>query len=220
LEYHSYNVLFMILLKEQVVQILPKNKDIDVYVEVINKYAAEYGVNTLPRMQQFLAQVLHESGGLTRFEENLNYSANGLKTTFGNRYFTDQECIIYARQPKMIGNKVYANRYGNGNEASGDGWKYRGRGAIQLTFKDNYKKYGEILGIDLVETPDLLLQPEYAIKSALAFWKAQGCNQLADKNDADNFKAITKKINGGYNGLAERITWWEKCQKYITPTVY
>lgn len=159
-----------------------------------------YKVNTPLRLSHFFAQLEHESN-LKPIEENLNYSASGLRKIFG-KYFTDLESIKYQRKPELIANKVYANRMGNGNEASGDGWKYRGRGFIQITGKNNYILLSKDTKIDFVNNPDLLLNEANSMTSALWFWNKNKLNNLADKDDV---KGITKIINGGYNGLKHRI---------------
>jgi putative chitinase len=167
----------------------------------------KYGVNTPLRIAHFFAQLEHESN-LKPIAENLNYGASGLIRVF-RKYFTDLEAIQFANQPQIIANRVYANRMGNGNEKSGDGWKYRGRGFIQITGFDNYKQLSKDTGIDFVSNPDLLLEEVNSMISALWFWNKANLNKLADKND---LKGITKRINGGYNGLAHRN---ELLNKYL-----
>jgi putative chitinase len=161
---------------------------------------SNYGINTKLRLSHFLGQIEHESN-LKPISENLNYSAQGLVATFP-KYFNGASATQYARQPQKIANKVYANRMGNSNEASGDGWKFRGRGFIQCTGKENYSKVASEFDIDCVNNPDLLLEEANAMLSALWFWKSKNLNALADKDDV---KGITKAINGGTNGLTDRI---------------
>lgn len=158
-----------------------------------------YGLTTKLRTAHFMAQIEHESG-LKPISENLNYSASGLIRVF-RKYFSDLEAINFANQPQRIANRVYANRMGNGNEKSGEGWKYRGRGFIQITGKINYHQLANDTDLDCLKNPDLLLQEANAMISALWFWNLKGLNKLADKDD---LKGITKRINGGYNGLAHR----------------
>lgn len=160
----------------------------------------KYGLTTKLRIAHFMAQIEHESN-LKPVGENLNYSAQGLIQTF-SKYFTTAESLTFARKPEKIANRVYANRMGNGDEKSGDGWKYRGRGFIQITGKDNYTQLAKDTGLDCLNNPELLLQEANAMISALWFWKKAGLNKLADNND---LKGITRKINGGYNGLEHRI---------------
>ena len=171
------------------------------YIDALNKVLPENKIDTPLRVCHFLAQIIHESGHLRYNSENLNYSASALKSVFKKYFPTDELANKYARQPEKIANRVYANRMGNGNEASGDGWKMRGRGLIQLTGYDNYKKCGEYFNIDLIKTPDLLLVPEYSIKSACWYWNTRKLNDLADKDD---IIGITKKVNGGLNGIESR----------------
>lgn len=160
-----------------------------------------YGINTPIRVSHFMAQIEHESG-LKPISENLNYSLNGLMKLFG-KYFDNKISIAsdYQRTPEKIANRVYANRMGNGNEASGEGWKYRGRGFIQITGKENYFHLQVDTDLPLLKNPDLLLEEANAMLSACWFWKKKGLNSLADK---DLIKAITKHINGGYNGIEHR----------------
>lgn len=174
------------------------------YTTILNNY----NINTPSRLAHFIAQLDHESG-LKPVAENLNYSANGLRKTF-RKYFTDLEAVKYARNPEAIANRAYANRMGNGPEESGDGYKYRGRGFLQITGKNNYMQLSKDTGIDYVNNPDLLLNEADAMISALWYWQRNNLNTLADKN---NIKAITKKINGGYNGLFNRIALFKKYSK-------
>lgn len=171
----------------------------------------EFGISTTMRAAAFLAQLGHESRGLTRFEENLHYSAQRLVQVWPKR-FTRALAEVYARQPERIANYVYANRNGNGNEASGDGWKYRGRGPIQLTFKDNYSDAGEALNQPLVEQPDLALTPAIGARIAGWYWHSRNLNPLAD---AGNTVAITRAINGGTLGLEDRKALYDKALRVL-----
>ncbi len=170
----------------------------------------KYGVITPLQKAHFMAQIEHESG-LKPISENLNYSAGGLLATF-KKYFNKEQALSYSRQQQRIANRVYANRMGNGNEASGDGYKYRGRGFIQLTGKSNYQALSIATGIDFVSNPDLLLQEANAMVSALWFWKTNGLNELANKDD---IRKVTKIINGGYNGLPHRTELLKKYKSII-----
>jgi putative chitinase len=161
---------------------------------------ASYYVNTPLRLAHFMGQMEHESN-LKPIAENLNYSAEGLTKTFTKYFPTLASTNGYARNPEKIANKVYANRMGNGNEASGDGYKFRGRGFIQLTGKENYILLSKDTRIDFVAQPDLLLQEANALIAALWFWNKNGLNVLADKDDV---LVVTKKINGGTHGLEDR----------------
>lgn len=158
-----------------------------------------YHINTPLRLAHFFAQISHESG-LKPIGENLNYSKDGLLKTFG-KYFNSDNATFYARKPELIANKVYCNRMGNGNYESGDGWKYRGRGFIQITGKNNYTMLSKDTRIDYLNNPDLLLNEADSLISALWYWNKYKINLLADKND---IKSVTKTINGGYNGLQDR----------------
>jgi len=160
-----------------------------------------YQITTRERIACFCAQLAHESGGLTTLQENLNYSEQGLIKTWPNR-FDSTNARIYAKNPQKIANKVYANRMGNGDESSGDGWKYRGRGCIQITGKDNYRMLSKDLGIDFIAEPDLLLLPVNAMLSAGWFWDKSKLNAIADRLD---HVLLTKRINGGSHGLDQRI---------------
>ncbi|MHB1050998.1 MAG: glycoside hydrolase family 19 protein [Bacteroidota bacterium] len=173
----------------------------------------DYDINTALRQAAFIAQVAHESAQLTRVEENLNYSAEGLRKIFPKYFPSDELAAEYARKPQKIASRVYANRMGNGDEASFEGWRYRGRGPFQLTGRDNYRLCGAALGLDLLEDPDQLLMPEPGIESACWYWSGRGLNSLADIND---FKTITKRINGGYIGLEDREKYYQRAMEVLT----
>ena len=175
----------------------------------------DYGVNTRAREEPFWAQLGHESGGLTIREENLRYSAKRMTEVWPNRFPNIAAAKPYANNPKALAEKTYGGRMGNGPAGSGDGWKYRGRGGIQLTGKDAYEAVGEIAGLDLVNNPDLASKPENYLRIALAFWKWKGLNAVCDRGD---FTAITRKINGGIIGLADRKDWLAKVQKTLRST--
>lgn len=172
------------------------------YKNLLNKY----GVNTPLRLAHFFAQIEHESS-LKPISENLNYSASGLIRVF-RKYFTDLEAIKYANKPKEIANRVYANRMGN--VKSNDGYDFRGRGFIQITGRYNYTRLSKDTGIDFVNNPDLLLEEANAMISALWFWNKNGLNNFADNDD---IITITKRINGGKNGLEHRIQLLNKYKK-------
>ena len=177
-------------------------KDCEYYIDALNKVLPQYGITTPIRLAHFLAQVIHESGHLRFKLENLNYSAAALRGVFGKYFQNDEIAKEYERKPEKIANRVYANRMGNGDEKSGDGWKYRGRGLIQLTGSDNYKACGAALNLDLTANPDLLCEnPEVIVASACWFWNSRKLNELAD---LDDLVALTKKVNGGTNGLEDR----------------
>jgi len=161
---------------------------------------------TKPRAIHFFAQCAHESGGLKVFSENLNYSQSGLRKTFKKYFPTEALAKAYARQPEKIANRVYANRMGNGNEASGDGWKYRGRGAIQLTGKNNYTAFAKHMNRqDILTQPDIVAT-ELAFESALFFFEENGLWSICDRGtDRATIITLTKRINGGTHGLDDRI---------------
>jgi len=169
-------------------------------------------ITTPLRQAMFLSQLAHESGNFQFTSENLNYSADALRRVFGKYFPTDAEAQKYARQPERIANRVYANRMGNGSETSGDGWKYRGRGLIQLTGKDNYAAFATQNKNNALQNPDLVAEPEMAVESAGWFWATNRLNQLADTGDV---KAVTRRINGGFNGLADREAKYNKLMKIL-----
>lgn len=191
-------------------KIYPLSKNIERYAGALDKAMKECGIDTAQRARAFLAQVGHESAQLNRVEENLKYSAQALRKVFPKYFPTQQEAVMYVYHPEQIANRVYANRMGNGNEKSGDGWKFRGRGLIQITGRDNYVAMSSLMGKDLTVWPDALLMPLDACRSAALWWKANGLNALADKlsgaGERKAFEAITKRVNGGLNGIDDR---WE-----------
>jgi putative chitinase len=178
------------------------------WLEPLKETFEKFEIDTIEKQASFIGQCAHESAHFKVLQENLNYSAQGLANTWPSRFSIDQKsnpkvpnekANTLARKPEGIANSVYANRMGNGDEQSGEGHKYRGRGLIQLTGKDNYTACGLALGIDIVQNPDLLLEPKYACLSAGWYWNKNGLNALAG-----NIEAITKKINGGLIGLEDR----------------
>ena len=177
------------------------NEDIiEKFVEPLNEVMAFYEINTPERISMFLAQCGHESGGLRTIKENLNYSADGLRKIFP-KYFRDLNPAEYAKKPEKIANVVYANRMGNGPVESGDGYRYCGRGLIQLTGKSNYAAFAADMEMPLEEATEWLSTEEGATWSAGWFWDSRELNKWADKGDV---VTVTKKINGGTIGLADR----------------
>ena len=162
---------------------------------------AKYDINTPERQAAFIGQCAHESGNFKTLEENLNYKPEALMRVWPSRFPDLATAMKYAHNPELIANKVYGGRMGNGVEESGDGWKYHGRGLIQLTGKENYANCGSGIGVDLLSNPNLLNTPEYAALSAAWFWNKKGLNALADAGD---FETMTKRINGGTLGLDDR----------------
>lgn len=177
-----------------------------IWVEPINTTLVAFGINNADEIAAFIAQTAHESGRYTRLEEGLNYSAESLVRVWPS-HFNASNAAQYAHQPERIANRAYASRDGNRDEASGDGYRFRGRGAIQLTGHDNYWHCGQTIKIDLVATPDLVSTPMYAMLSAGWFWKTHKCNLLADNED---WVALTKRINGGTIGLEDRVGLTQK----------
>ena len=166
----------------------------------------KFGITNPLRLAHFLAQCSHESGEFKLFRENLNYSADGLKKVFPKYFPTDALANAYARQPDKIANRVYGNRMGNGDELSGEGFKFRGRGYIQLTGKDNYKALGTFLQEDLLHDPDLVAT-KYPLTSAGFFFQKNGLWGICDKGDGDDIvTSVTKRVNGGTHGLADRLS--------------
>jgi putative chitinase len=176
----------------------------DAVIAQIPDTAAKFGITNTLRLAHFLAQCGHESGGFKAVSENLNYSADGLKKIFP-KYFPGNLNESYARNPEKIANKVYSSRMGNGDEKSGDGFKFRGRGYIQLTGKDNYTRFDKTVDDDILANPDLVAT-KYPLSSAAFFFNSNGLWSICDKGaDEATVTAVTKRVNGGTIGLADRI---------------
>jgi putative chitinase len=206
-----------------------KIKNPEKWLDYVIATCQEFEINTPQRIAGFLAQTSHESGGYTMLTENLNYRAATLAACWPNRFAiigADKKPIkkdgklvptavanSIAGKPELIANLVYSSRMGNGPAESGEGWKYRGRGLKQLTGKDNYTRCGNALGVDLVNNPDLLIEPLYAARSAGWFWKI---NKLSDFADAGDIKGMTKKINGGFIGLEQRQALYDSLMVIAT----
>lgn len=190
------------------------NDDAQQYIHHLEETLPKYGIATSRlRLAHFFAQVLHESGCMRFDMENLNYSSDALCRVFGKYFKTREEADAYARRPEKIANRVYANRMGNRSEASGDGWRYRGRGLIQLTGRNNYRAFAEWVGDErIMDDPDLV-SSEYAVHSAVFFWHRNNLNKLADRDDV---VGVTRKINGGENGLAHRRELLNKANGLLT----
>lgn len=172
----------------------------------------EFHITTPLAFAAFIAQVAHESNLFAAVEENLNYSATALRKVFPKYYKTDEDAKAHERNARAIANRVYGGRMGNGDEASGDGYLYRGRGLIQLTGKANYRDAGKALGVDLVASPDLLATPLLASRSAGWYWHSRSLSEIADKGE---FDVITRRINGGLNGQEHRLELYQKAQAAI-----
>lgn len=202
------------------------------YLAPLNAAMQRYEINTWRRITMFLAQIAHESGDFTSVSENLSYSADGLAniwpTRFGQknaagayvkvelngklRIKPTEQAFSLERKPEAIANSVYADRFGNGSPASGDGWRHRGAGLKQLTFRDNHAAFGKAIGKSLTDVPGYLRTPEGAALSAAWFWSVNGLNKLADAGDIEG---ATKRINGGLTGLDSRLKYWVHAQKVI-----
>ena len=177
----------------------------DVVIAMIPDTAAKFEINTPLRLAHFLAQCGHESGGFRATQENLNYSAKGLNGIFRKYFPTEAAAAAYARQPQKIASKVYGGRMGNGPESTGEGYKFRGRGYIQLTGKENYTAFGKSIGEDMVANPDMVAST-YALLSAAWFFSKNGLHKIADEGASDLVVTkITKRVNGGTIGLPDRI---------------
>jgi len=221
----------MPITSQQLLQILPNAGQVaGVFVPVLNTAMSRYQIVGVKRIAAFIAQVDHESGHLTRLVENLNYSSDGLASTWPSRYAEPDGkggyvkvqvagklrnkpntlALSIDRKPEQIANIAYGNRMGN--TAPGDGWKYRGRGLIQITGKNNYQACGEVLGLDLIAQPELLEKLQHACMSAAWFWATNGLNTLAD---AGKFDAITQRINGGQTGAADRLVLYVRALKVL-----
>lgn len=189
---------------------MPQCLNSDQVAKLLNLELPKGEINTKLRVAAFIAQCGHESLDFNRLEENLNYKADRLRVVFPKYFPTDSIAQQYAMKPDKIANKVYANRMGNGNEESFDGYRYRGRGIIMLTGKEMYQRLDDYLKLNgkLVKNPDLLITADYAIKSAVWFWSVyKDLNLLADKSD---MVTITKRVNGGDHGLSDRISRYKK----------
>jgi putative chitinase len=200
----------VIVTAQQIKAILPQCMDPATWAKALNIACPQFGIDTPWRMAAFIAQVGHESVQLNRRRENLSYSVRALMNTWPRRFPTEQSATPYARNPEKLANYVYAGRLGNGDTASGDGWRYRGGGLIQLTGRTNYREAGEAIGVALEEAPQKIEQPDVAARSSAWWWQAHGCNDLAD---AGEFDKITETINGpAMLGAAARRELWAKAK--------
>jgi putative chitinase len=191
---------------QQLKEMIPKNPYVDQWFEAISEILPEYEITTPQRVAAFLAQCAHESGGFVFLKENLNYKAASLRRVFPKYFPDDAIAAQYAGKGEMIANRVYANRMGNGPEESGDGFRYCGRGLIQLTGKNNYTFFAGSLDIPVEEASEYLQTFEGAVQSACFFWEQNKLNQWADAGD---ILTLTKRINGGTIGLEDRIKHYE-----------
>ena len=196
--------------KEKLAQIIPGNPNLDHWYESLCEILPDYDINTVQRVSAFLAQCAHESGGFRAIKENLNYKAESLCKVWPRLFPNIDIARQYAMQPERIANRAYGNRMGNGPEESDDGWKFCGRGLIQLTGKDNYTRYAASTEQTLDEASEHLTTFEGCVQSAAWFWEANNLNQYADSGD---ILTMTKRINGGTLGLEDR-------QKHYTHAIH
>jgi len=199
----------MNLTLQQLQQLLPKNPYVEHWHQALSQLLPDYEINTAQRIAAFVAQCSHESAGFTALKENLNYKAATLRKIFPKYFPTDDLANAYANMPnkqEAIANRVYASRMGNGDEHSGDGFRYCGRGLIQLTGKSNYQSFADSLEMNVEDVPEYLATFEGAAQSACWFWESNNLNQWADKGD---ILTLTKRINGGTIGLEDRIKHYE-----------
>jgi len=194
---------------QQLKELLPKNSYVGHWHQALSQLLPDYEINTAQRIAAFVAQCSHESGGFTALKENLNYKAVTLRKIFPKYFPSDDLANAYANMPnkqEAIANRVYASRMGNGDEHSGDGYRYCGRGLIQLTGKTNYQSFADSLEMNVEDVPEYLATFEGAAQSACWFWESNNLNQWADKGD---IITLTKRINGGTIGLEDRIKHYE-----------
>jgi putative chitinase len=186
---------------------IPGNRYVAEWYEALEQLLPDYDINTPQRIAAFVAQCAHESGGFTAIKENLNYRAVTLRKVFPRYFPNDDLANAYAGKPEMIANRVYGGRMGNGDEHSGDGFRYCGRGLIQLTGHDNYQAFADSVEMSVTDVPDYLATFEGAVQSACWFWEKNNLNQLADAGD---IVALTKRINGGTIGIEDRTARYQR----------
>ena len=204
----------IVITELQLKQIAPKCKDTKELVVALNTLLPKYNITAPLRIAHFLAQYACETQGFTKFIENTNYtSPERLLAVFPKHFKSKAQAVAYAGKPQEIANRVYANRYGNGDEQSGDGFRYRGRGLCHLTFKSNYYQFSLETNVDCLRHPELLEELHYAVMAGCWYWNKHKLNDDADKNTEQAFLDITKTINGGTNGLADRKAYLVACKK-------
>jgi putative chitinase len=204
-----------IITKEQLAQLIPGNPYLDQWCNALNEILPDYGIDTPQRVAAFIAQCAHESGNFRALKENLNYRAETLRKLFSKYFPTDDLARAYASMPnkqEAIANRIYASRMGNGDEQSGDGFRFCGRGLIQLTGRDNYTFFAGSLDIPVEEAAEYLQTFEGAVQSACWFWETNNLNQWADKDD---ILTLTKRINGGTIGLEDRKKHYEHAKHVL-----
>lgn len=189
------------LIKSPLTPITSVKKEPLEIIDFLEPIAEENGIVKVLEKAHFFGQLAHESVWFRHFSENLNYSSNALRKVFREYFPTEDLATAYARNPEMIANRVYGSKMGNGGESTGDGWKYRGRGLMQLTGKENYQNYSKDRSVDFVNNPDWVAEPKWAVDSAVWYWNKHNLNKYANEDDVKN---IAQKINGGTNGLDNR----------------
>jgi len=201
--------------QDQLQQFLPQNQHVPHWYEALCKVLPDYDISTVARVAAFLGQTAVESAGYTAIQENLNYRPETLMKLFGHHFSGMDEIQQYCSQPnkqEAIANRIYANRMGNGDEASGDGWRFCGRGLIQLTGRANYTAFGQSIDSTPEQVSEFLLTFEGCVQSACWFWEANSLNDVADAGD---MKTMTHKINGGFLGLDERIAHYQRALQIL-----
>jgi len=205
----------MQLKEEQLKGIMPNSSYPDEWVRPLNQAFEQFKIDSVQRVAAFLGQIAVESTQMRHLQENMNYRARRIQQVWPSRFATIDEAAPYARNPEKLANKVYANRMGNGAQATGDGYRYRGRGLLQITGRENYAKTARLIDMPgLVDKPDYLIEHRYAASSAAAFWQSHNLNEMADELSEDSLeevvKAITKRVNGGTHALEQRIEFTER----------
>lgn len=199
--------------EQQMKDMFPKCKDVKEYVNAFNQLLPKYDITTKEQWQFWLAQYGTETQGFTRLIENTNYTTPELLMKVFPKYFPSLFLAkMYAGKPVNIANRVYAGRYGNGDENSGDGYKYRGRGCCHLTFKDNYSSFAKATGVDVISHPEFLEEVWYAVLAGAWYWQSHSLNNLVAKND---FTGCTRGVNGGLNGLEDREANLKKIKQVL-----
>jgi putative chitinase len=207
--------------QRQFVAVMPAIERPSLWHGAICSAMQQFEINTIARAAAFLAQIAYESDQCREIQERLNFSAVGLTRTWPKRFPTLEIARPFEYHPEKLANFVYANRLGNGPAESRDGYRFRGRGLIQLAGRSNYTAASDALGVDFVTNPDALLDPRHAAMSAAWFWKSRGLSELADDRtddaDSDNedFRQITRVINGGLNGLLDRVDFWTRAKRVL-----
>lgn len=214
----------MTINQAQLIRAVPKldRKNLDGFVAYFNMYAVHFGLTTKARVTHFLSQIFHESGALSATSENMNYSAERLMAVWPSRFKSLSQAEPYAHNPEKLANNVYANRMGNGNEQSGDGWKYRGRGLIGLTGKSQYEAFNkfDLCTDDVVKSPDKVSEYPLCLVSAMWFWERNNLNELADmdmggSNGESIVEKITKKVNGGLTNISDRKYYYRRFKREL-----